>query len=405
LQHHAAVRRTLALALVLVPALAHAAVTTDTDIHFRLFKVEANGTRDTLDAAQISRQFSEAVCLCQEKFDLEVYLSSTVAAQVGPLTGGRAELWAGVNCNDTGATSTQPRDERCVQISTLQLSVFTQTQTFHLTADQFSVATLQTANGTMPVACAQQQVSPGLWLLIDENSDGTYESKASLTIPFDGQPPTPPDSVTAEAGNEAVVVKWDLLNGQNADVDGFQIICARGDLQVFKTGSFAAGFKSTGSECPGKTPLPIPDGGVVTQPTDGGAFPVLAPVDDGGTSGGMSGDTSIPPFGPFLTLDPAFICSDRLAKTVREQRIQGLQNGIPYEFAVVAIDKVGNPSQVLEARLTYPQGNEDLWQHYHDLGGSATGGFCEALPGAPALATLSLGIAAIAAALMLRRRR
>ena len=400
-------RRTLALALVLVPALAHAAVTSDTDIHFRLFKVEANGNRDTLDAAQISRQFAEAVCLCQEKFDLDVYLSSTVAAQVGPLTGGRAELWAGVNCNDTGATTTQPRDERCVQIATLQLSVFTQTQTFHLTADQFSVATLQTANGTMPVACAQQQVSPGLWLLIDENSDGTYESKAQLTIPFDGQPPTPPSSVTAEPGNEAVVVKWTLANDQDADVDGFQIICARGDLQVFKSGSFAAGYKTTTNECPGKTPLPIPDGGtVVGNPTDGGVFAVLAPVDDGGTtSGGMSGDTSIPPFGPFQTLDTAFICSERLAKTVREQRIQGLQNGIPYEFAVVAIDKVGNASQVLEARLTYPEGDEDLWQHYHDLGGSATGGFCEALPGAPALATLGLGIAAIAAALMLRRRK
>src|SRR5689334_7649032 len=122
-----------------MPAVARAAVTSDTDIHFRLFKVEANGNRDTLDAAQISRQFAEAVCLCQEKFDLDVYLSSNVAAQVGPLTTGRAELWAGVNCNDTGATTTQPRDERCVQIDTRQLSVFTQTQSFHMTADQFSV--------------------------------------------------------------------------------------------------------------------------------------------------------------------------------------------------------------------------------------------------------------------------
>jgi hypothetical protein len=99
------------------------------------------------------------------------------------------------------------------------------------------------------------------------------------------------------------------------------------------------------------------------------------------------------------------VCSDRLAKTVRTQRIQGLQNGIPYEFAVVAIDKVGNASAVTEARLTYPTGDEDLWQHYHDLGGGATGGFCEALPGAPALATLGLGIVAIGAALILRRRR
>jgi hypothetical protein len=400
------VRLALAIGLLLLPRMA-AAVVSNTDIHFRLFKVEPNGNRDTLDAAQISRQFSEAVCLCQDKFDLDVYLSSAVAAQVGHLTSGRAELWAGVNCNDTGATSTQPRDERCVQISTLQLPVFTQTQTFHLTADQFSVATLQTANGTMPVSCAQQQVTPGLWLLIDENSDGTYEASAKLDIPFDGLPPAAPINVHALSGNEAVVVEWDLQNASDADVDGFQVICARADLQVFKSGTFAAGYKTTTNECMGKTPLPIPDGGTTPPVTDGGVLTILAPLDDGGTTGGggTSSDQSVPPFGPFLTLDTNFVCSDRLAKTVRNARVQGLQNGIPYEFAVVAIDKVGNASPVQEARLTFPQGDEDLWQHYHDLGGAATGGFCAGMPGAPAVATLGLGIAVVGLALVLRRRR
>src|SRR5262249_49025733 len=156
------VRRLLALLLLFVPRLSFANVVNDTDIHFRLYKIQANGSRDTLDAAQIARQFAEAVCLCQDRFDLDVYLSSTVAAQVGRLTTARAELWAGVNCNDTGATTTQPRDERCVQIATLQLSVFTQTQTFHLTADQFSVASFD----NMVVSCAQQQVTPGLWFLV-----------------------------------------------------------------------------------------------------------------------------------------------------------------------------------------------------------------------------------------------
>src|SRR5262249_43903279 len=156
--------------------------------------------------------------------------------------------------------------------------------------------TLQTANGTMPVACAQQQVTPGLWVLIDENSDGTPEAKAKLDIPFDGLPPQAPISVHALPGNEAVVVSWDLENASDADVDGFQVICTRGDLQVFKTGSFAPGYKTTENECPGKTPLPIPDGGTAPPVTDGGVLPILAPLDDAGTGGGGTPvtDQSIP---------------------------------------------------------------------------------------------------------------
>jgi hypothetical protein len=399
-----------ALAAALLPAPARAVVG-DSDLHFRLFKINAQGGRDTLDAAQISRQFAQAVCLCQERFDLDVYLTPTVAAMVGSLTSGKVELWAGSNCNDNTVGSMQPRDERCNHIMDIPLTQFTHTVTYHLTADQFSVATI----GSAVVACAPQQATPGLWALVDENSDGQYEASSKFDIPYDGLPPTEPINISASGGNEAVALSWDLAPGNVADVDGFQILCARGNgLQVFKDGTFSIGFKTTLSECPGKMPLSPPDGGPGLPPDAGVADAAtattvldeeaIAPAGDGGI--GFPGGRVAPPYGPFLTANPHFICSDRMAKTVRNVTIRGLQNDIPYEFAVLAVDKVGNPSTVREIHVVFPAVSIDGYQNYLTEGGKSSGGFCAVAPHARAylLAPLVLALAVLLG-LRLRRKR
>ncbi|HJZ88751.1 MAG TPA: hypothetical protein VKN99_26450 [Polyangia bacterium] len=405
---------TALVALSAVPRLA-SAVVSDADIHFRIFKVPScarSGERTTLDAAQIARQFAEPVCRCQEAFVFEIYLSANVASQVGRLTGGRVEIWAGTNCNDPG-TATGQRELRCAQLATPNLSAFTTAQDFCFTADQFSVATA--ASGSRPISCPEQQVTPGLWALVDENSDGTYEAKAQLQIPYDGQPPGEPVGQVAEAANEAVLVKWDVDPSSIADVDAFQVLCARGGgLQVFRGPPWSPGYKSIATECMGRTPLPPPPDGGAAPPTDAGvpdgasASPIVqAPGDDGGAGGaGGTGTTStpVPPYGPFVGLDPAYVCSERLAKTVRSQRIGGLQNGIPYEFAVVAIDKVGNPSKVSALQLIYPTADEDAYNHYRDAGGKATGGFCAVAWSAAAAPLGLIVLLAIGAALAGRAR-
>jgi hypothetical protein len=412
LHEQALVRTTLLVSLLgcvlLAPSPTAAAVVSDTDIHFRIFRLDAMGNQSTIDAAALSREFAQAVCLCQNRYLFEIYLSATVAAKVGSLTGGNAELWAGTNCNDTGTTTSMPRDQRCVQLARTTLSRFTQTQSYTLTADQFLVATVN----DMVVSCAQQQVTPGLWLLVDENNDGMYEAKAKLDIPYDGLPPSEPINQSALSGNEAIELNWDLIGGNDADVDSFQILCARGNaLQVFKDGTYTAAFKTITSVCPNNpNPLPPPIG--TTGPdagvgvSDAGATPIILADLDAGTIGSVG----IPPYGPFLTIDSHYVCSERLAKTVRSERIRGLQNGIPYEFAVVAIDKVGNPSAITSIQLAYPQGDEDAWTHYRNLGGQASGGFCTVTFGTrsgmwSAVLVALLALLALGVRHALRRRR
>src|SRR5262249_20145487 len=144
------------------------------------------------------------------------------------------------------------------------------------------------------------------------------------------------------------------------DVDSIQILCARGDgLQVFRNGTFGAAYKTTDTVCPGRTPLPppgsTPDAGVSDASVSGASDPlppgwVAQTASDGGAG---SGGQTIPPYGPFLTKDPRYICSERLPGTTTSARVSGLQNDIPYEFAVLAIDKVGNPSNIDALQLTY----------------------------------------------------
>jgi hypothetical protein len=405
-------------------------VVTDNDVHFRFFKLDAQGHQSTLDAAQLSREFAQAVCRCQDTYVVEVFLSANVAAQVGPLNG-HFELWAGTNCGDQSST-TQPLEQRCSDLlhgSTIPISRFTQAQSFGaapyppLTADQFLI----TAGVPTFQSCTAQTSSPSIWALFDENNDKMFEGKQHLDLAYDGLPPTEPVNFHASGGSEAVELSWDIPTTGTADTDGFQVVCVRGaDLQVFPTGSFKAGYKTTGTECAGRMPLPVPTS---TEPPDAGvpdagsglgvdaaasaiAAPPQAGVDAGGVPLGSSEGTAIPPFGPFLAdgptfLDPRYVCSERLAKTVRNTRIQGLQNGIPYSFAVVTIDKVGNPSPITSVQLVYPTLSEDAYRHYREEGGQATGGFCAVAIGSRVgrWALVPLGLAAALAWLVRRRRR
>src|SRR5262249_39131558 len=158
------------------------------------------------------------------------------------------EIWAGTACNDL-SSSMRPRLERCVQLTngTRPLSAYTQRVLLDFTADQFLVSF---PNG-MPIACPSQQVSIGLWVLVDENGDGTPEASKKFDLPYDGLPPSSPTDVQALEANEAVLVQWKIPAASRADVDSLQILCARGyGLQVFRTGSYGAAYKTTETVCP-----------------------------------------------------------------------------------------------------------------------------------------------------------
>lgn len=116
---------------------------------------------------------------------------------------------------------------------------------------------------------------------------------------------------------------------------------------------------------------------------------------DGSSSGGMStggmtttggettGDATGGGGGSALDSELAslswdYICSDHITGTGTSARIDGLQNGVPYQFIVVAYDRAGNPLIVSdEVLVETPEQTTDFWERCEmqgDLCGE--GGFC-----------------------------
>jgi hypothetical protein len=364
-------------------------LTNSADIVFRFFRVDGKGP-DTCGSDKCTSltqtdypfEFSRAGCLCKQAYELHVSLPND-AAKLGSAAAqqGHAELWAGTNCNDVSTTNIA-RDQRCaVIIQSIPLSAFTQAQSFRLTADQFAIA----FNGSTTKVTCPTIASPSIWFLIDEGSNGTYESYASVPIPYDGLPPSPPLMVSSTSGNQAVNLSWEINQSTSGDNYGFQVLCARGyDLAPF-AGVFAPAFKTPQNQC-GMTAVnnPTTSTGTITTPTN-----------DGGVDGGtvttvpMATPGGYPPHGPFLDgtadfLKSDYLCSGKLDSTQTSYRVTGLQNDINYQFLVVALDKVGNPSPVSNIIIEAPQLNEDAYTHYRNAGGKASGGFCQVVWGAPA---------------------
>lgn len=104
------------------------------------------------------------------------------------------------------------------------------------------------------------------------------------------------------------------------------------------------------------------------------------------------------------TLDPRFICSDKLqvSGTSYSQRVGGLVNKQPYQFAVLSIDLYGNatPSAIV---VGTPQPTEDLWNRFYNEGGRA--GFCEMGGGLEVAGDALLVLAALGLLLALGFRR
>ena len=152
-----------------------------------------------------------------------------------------------------------------------------------------------------------------------------------------------PTNVKAEGGNEALNVQWGWPSGYSPSTDtnlmGVQLFCQRGENnQVFKTGSYGPAYLTSSTMCKDNAPAT--------------------------SSGGI------------VNLDPNYLCSGLLPASATSHRIGGLQNGIPYGVAVVAVDKFYNVSNISNIFYATPIPTVDFYSEYRSAGGTAQGGYC-----------------------------
>ena len=303
------------------------------------------------------RFFNQANCNCDTPVFLFFTLTSSGLSKRSAVPTGTLYFLVGSSCNDPILMKTQCQLIGNVPIATfmalgnatIQTSarVLSANSTVGVDADGGVLVT----SGTTPNATCTSPTNgfnQTIWAVFDYGADGTFEFSATQAVFVDLTPPPVPDNIKVTPGNEAVNISWTPVDETlNQDLQGYQIFCQRGDLQVFPKGTFTPQVRSCSTTM--------------------------------GT--GVDG------------LDPLFVCSPLLNRSVDSFRVKILQNGIPYGAVVVSIDNSGNalpPDLAHEGQFfTTPVKTDSFFDVYRDgnqtnggagmpgaTPGAATGGFC-----------------------------
>jgi hypothetical protein len=75
-------------------------------------------------------------------------------------------------------------------------------------------------------------------------------------------------------------------------------------------------------------------------------------------------------------LNPSFLCGESIGATTDSLRIEGLENGVAYKVALVAVDKFQNVAGTYFTSTVTPLPTTDFWEDLHDRGSGAQGGLC-----------------------------
>lgn len=355
------------------------------DFLMRLLRDKGGGKWSVFSDFEQKYYFNNARCECGTKVRLELYFSAQGAAKKTLFTQRKDTIK--VIIGDAACVSNNPTtmsQAACRTIDNLTLGAFARSPnrpTFDIPASWLF--------GREGGACdAQGQQS--IRLAIDTNGDSlpdlNEDAAPTLSVDYDGQPPSPPDlnSIKVRAGNEALEVSWDQSEGV-ADFRGYTVFCSRGEsLNVFDPSPYDRQFFTPATECPGTVvgqallkhdARPLQRALTVVEPEDNEGTVDAAVEDDAGATGADKAEGPFSAPEPFGTLSPAHVCSD-LLRTQRSTRITGLQNNIPYLVGVATIDLNGNASPIQSVFLQRPIPTSDFFDGYKAAGGKATGGFC-----------------------------
>lgn len=244
--------------------------------------------------------------------------------------------------------------------------------------------------GADPSTVCERDQAQSIWFWMDTSGDddmSTDVTDVTVQIQLDGKGPPSPTGVTVTPGNQALAVSWNSL-GQQSDLQGYQVLCSRGEnLPPFK-GVYSAAFTSNTANCPTNTVTVTP-----ALTTAGSELSV--------NQAALAVRGAPPP--ALAALNPDFVCSDLLSNAT-SARLFRLQNDINYVVGVVAIDKRGNPSVLTEAVMETPKATQDFYTGYRSAGGEAEGG-CAVAGGRGSAFGLGGVLTGVLTVLLWRRRR
>ncbi len=188
---------------------------------------------------------------------------------------------------------------------------------------------------------------------------GTLSTDPSGTTGVDTQPPPQPLNLVAHSNESEIDVTWSAPSSGTTDIAYYQALCAMADgvTPVFPSRTSDPQYVTTQATCP---PIDAPSYEV---PTD-------IPLDNGEMQVPLATGTA------FAALDARYICGEASTGTASSVQIQHLQNGVPYQVILVAVDFHGNFTAVHFDHTITPQAVTDFWEDLHDHGSKTEGGLC-----------------------------
>lgn len=281
--------------------------------------------------------YNRAECECKTR-DLGMRIEMSTPIPMGT-SGVGGELWVGA-ADCTAATARQTTGTICEKTNTaITVSSFMSIGTIDLAVPSETIPNPKPVNWmptaetpTYPYSCNISGTSTRTFFVLLGDLTGSPAS-CKLPLAIDTSPPLQPQNISAANGDGAVTLHWEAPTGDNTqDIDSYQVLCRRKDSPMVpvKTTEFRQAARYYYSACINgamyRRPPPTQTANLPAAPSDG--IPTINSYE--------------------FPLHPAFICSDRLqvgtGGTSFNIRITDLENGVPYEFLVVAIDKSGNPS-------------------------------------------------------------
>jgi hypothetical protein len=278
---------------------------------FTLTLADSGGNVLTND--QLASYFSRARCACPTSVTAGLTMSDTAAASLGTHTVD-AQFMIGNDCDNAQATACAAPG------GTVTLSATKTSTTASITTSAFFDAV---AGG----GCATSATTSSRFWAIVRLDGARLTTEPSLPLTLGGAGPSAPTDVKAVGGDQGLLVSW-TASGDGATLKGHQVLCAPGPA----TASIAS-FDTCG---------------------------VSAPSPDGGA-------------GPFDSLEPQFVCSGLVAIGTTSTRVHGLENGRPYQIAVVAVGLDGTPSAPSAIVAGTPAPTVGFGDLYSESGGTASG--------------------------------
>jgi len=348
--------------------------------------------------------YGRAECECKTS-DLGMRVLMTTPIPAGT-AGVGAEAWVGAS-DCASATNRTQTGSICEKAdSAVSVSSFMSTAAIDISFASEKIPNPKTVNWmptpdkpVWPYSCDVNGTSTRtLYVLLGDVTGSPAACKMPISV--DTTPPPEPIEISASSGDGAITVRWTAPTGDNSqDIEFYQVLCRRPDqpTQPVKDASFRENTRYFYSACV--------DGKMYRRPP-----PTQAANNPPAPTSDIPKAAMDPKATPF-SLHPAFICSDRvqaMGASSFSTRVDGLENDIEYELAVVAIDRNGNPSSPKSLVKAMPKPVSNPFAQYCESGSAncPIGFGCSLAVARQASASVSgLWLALAGLPLFLRRRR